>query len=159
MTFPKPVFITLVLTIAFWLFMFGQQVYHVWYSFAVGSDDPTVNAIAHHYAITNSIQLLAFIGIAAVLSMAVYMFRSPWAATALAVLSAAAGWHYFFVGTSAYFRPPFGDGSWSGALSAYCTLNAKFLFLHILQSITLFALLILWPLCASRLRHAHERSA
>lgn len=158
MTFPKPVLLTLVLTVAFWLFMIGWHVYFVWYSFVVGSDHPTVNAFAHRYAITSSIQLLVLVGIAAVLTIAVLLFRSALAAAGLAALSAFAVWHYFLAGSSVFFRPPLGDGSWSRALSLYYTLHERLLFLHILQGIALVALLILWPLCASRLRHAHERS-
>ena len=154
---PTVVRVTVLLTVAFWLFMFLRQIFTIWRTVTIDID-PLLQSFAYRFAITSSALLFAYIASAALLTAFVWTRRSRWAAVGLCFLFAAAVWQYLLAGTSILFQPPLGDGSFSGALSAQRRITGSFFGLHVVQSILLVTLLLLWLLCLSRL-HALNRNA
>ncbi|MGI8603708.1 MAG: hypothetical protein ACR2OZ_12015 [Verrucomicrobiales bacterium] len=156
--FPKPVTTTLVLTSAFWLFMLWQQSAFVLHSLQSPPDHPTVARFAQRYIVTSSAELAAFLFAALAFGTLLYWLRASWAAAALTLISILAVWRYFLAGTSILFRPPLGDGTLGGAFAAQSRLVSERWFSFSVQTVLLFALVILWVICFCRL-YAANRNA
>jgi hypothetical protein len=148
---------TLVLTSAFWLFMIWQQCAAVLHIIQSPPANRTVARFAQDYIVTSSRELAAFLLAVLIFGALLCWRRAAWAAAALALVSGLAVWRYFFAGMSVLFRPPFGDGTIGGAVSAQLRLVSERSFAYSVQTVLLFALVFLWVICFYRL-HAADRN-
>lgn len=154
--FPKPVITTLVLTGVFWLFMLWQQGTFVLRTIQSPPDHPTVARFAQRYIVTSSAELAAFLAAVLVFGALLYTRRAASAAAGLALVSCIALWRYFFAGMEVLFRPPLGDGTIGGAVSAQLRLASERWFTFSIQTVLLFALVFLWVICFRRLYAANR---
>ena len=149
---------TLVLTGVFWLFKLWQQCAFVLHTIQSPPDHPTVARFAQRYIVTSSAELAAFLVAAVTFGALLCWRRAAWAAAALALVSGFAVWRYFFAGMDVLFRPPLGDGTIGGAVSAHLKLTSERWFTSSIQTVLLFALVFLWVICFRRLQAANRNA-
>ncbi len=150
--------VVIILSALFWLMLLVQHAF--WLPHALQrrfSEDPQIGVFASRYVVTNSARLLLFVSAARALGFYVYRARRVWAAVALCILFALAIWQYFLAGLPLLFRPPFGDGSLSGAGRAYLQFHSTGLWLQVAKVVLAVSCCALWGFASYHMSGDRQR--
>ena len=147
-------------TIVVWLLTLVQQVAFLTHALQPQFiHDPRIGVFALHYALSSSLYVITFTLAGCALAVCVLGSRAPWAFVLLFALSGIALWHFYVAGLSVHFGPPFGDGSFRGALASYQRfLSARLWFQPIWfdfpRAAFFAASILLWPIIYYRTQRA-----
>lgn len=130
-----------ILSILFWVSMSV----HIYWTFSTPLPaDERIRAFAEKYRVTSSVHLLAFMLAGIALSVWAWLRRSAFAAAAMACLMGAALWWMYLAGSSIYFRPPLGDGTFGKALHSWLHIQSSQLPWHLCKLVFLVSAVPAW---------------
>lgn len=107
-----------------------------------------VREFAQRYRVTESLELLAFVGASLALSVVMWLRPRNWAALGLGCIAAIFLYRMYIASLSVFFNPPTGDGSFMGALQGWWHFNGN---LWLLRLPLLLSCIVAWLVIYARL--------